>query len=297
MTAPTRAATLAAAIRHPKRLGRPAVMPYLIGGWPDAATWGEDLLAIADVADAIEVGVPFSDPMADGPVIQRASRQALDAGVTLDGILTALAALPRPPGCPLVLMSYVNPLLALGLPQVLARAAAAHVHGFIVPDLPWEESAEMREACAQAGLALVQLVTPATPDDRLALLTARDDGFVYAVTVNGITGGRSSPPPCTPTSTAFARSAAPRSAPGSGSAPPRTSTPSVTTPTARSSAPRSCSTCSTAGTVAPTSGRSPRPERPSDQIRLAQGLAEDCTQGRAAGPAGGGGGPRRGERA
>jgi tryptophan synthase alpha chain len=193
MTAPTRAAALAAAIRHPKRPGRPAVMPYVIGGWPDAATWGEDLLAIADVADAIEVGIPFSDPMADGPVIQRASRQALDAGVTLDGILSMLAALPKSPGCPLVLMSYVNPLLALGLPNVLARAAAAHVHGFIVPDLPWEESAEMREACAQAGLALVQLVTPATPDHRLALLTARDDGFVYAVTVNGITGAAFDP--------------------------------------------------------------------------------------------------------
>jgi tryptophan synthase alpha chain len=163
-------------------------MPYLIGGWPDAASWGTTLLEVAEVADAIEVGVPFSDPMADGPVIQRASRQALDAGVTLDGILGALASLPRPPACPLVLMSYVNPLLAMGLDTVLARAQRAHIHGFIVPDLPWEESGALRAACIEAGLALVQLVTPATPSDRLARLTARDDGFVYAVTVNGITG-------------------------------------------------------------------------------------------------------------
>jgi tryptophan synthase alpha chain len=189
----TPAARLREAILHPKTPGRPAVMPYLVSGWPDRAAWAETLLAVSEVADAIEVGVPFSDPMADGPVIQKASREALQSGVTLRWILDTLAALPRAPGCPLVLMSYYNPLRALGDAEVVRRAAAAHVAGFIVPDLPWEEGAALRGLLTDAGLAAVQLVTPVTPPDRLGALTAARDGFVYAVTITGITGGALDP--------------------------------------------------------------------------------------------------------
>jgi tryptophan synthase alpha chain len=189
----TPAQRLTAAIRSPKHPGRPAVMPYVTSGFPTRDGFGELLLGIGELADAIEVGVPFSDPMADGPVIQRSSRVALDGGVTLEWILQTIEALPRPPAAPLVLMSYLNPLLAYGLERVVEDAARIGFSGFIVPDLPWEESAELRGWTAARGLALIQLVTPVTPLERLRLLTAGEDGFVYAVTITGITGAEMRP--------------------------------------------------------------------------------------------------------
>lgn len=184
----TPAARLAHAIRQPKRPGRPAVLPYLVAGWPDRAAWANQLLAVSDLADAIEVGVPFSDPTADGPILQRASREALDAGVTLTWILTTLRDLPRQPGCPLVLMSYLNPLLAYGLERLVRDAADAGICAFIVPDMPHEEGAELRALAEAAGLAVIALVTPVTPPERLRMLGAGDVAFTYAVTINGITG-------------------------------------------------------------------------------------------------------------
>jgi tryptophan synthase alpha chain len=185
----TPAEQLEQAVRHPKRAGRPAVMPYLVAGFPDRAAWPDLLLQVSDLADAIELGAPFSDPMADGPVIQRASRRAIDSGVSLRWILATLADLPRPPGCPIVLMSYLNPLLQYGLAALVERAAEVGIAGFIVPDLPWEEGAELRAAAEARGLALIQLVTPVTPEPRLRLLGAGRGGFTYAVTITGITGG------------------------------------------------------------------------------------------------------------
>jgi tryptophan synthase alpha chain len=136
----------------------------------------------------VEIGVPFTDPMADGMTIQRASHAALAAGFTLPWLLDELAALDPRPATPLLLMSYLNPLLALGLERLPAAAVRAGVAGFIIPDLPWEESAEVRAALDREGLALVQMVTPVTPPERARMLCAASQGFVYAVSMTGTTG-------------------------------------------------------------------------------------------------------------
>ena len=145
------------------------------------------LQALAQAADVIEVGVPFTDPMADGVTIQRASLAALAQGASLAWILEELAAL-RGIGPPLLLMSYLNPLLAFGIGRLAASAAASGVSGFIVPDLPLDESSELRAALDEGKLALVQMVTPVTGAERLAQLCAGSEGFVYAVTMTGTTG-------------------------------------------------------------------------------------------------------------
>ncbi len=191
MTTP--ALTLSAAIRSPKHPGSPAIMPYVTSGWPTREGFGDLLVAVSQQADAIEVGVPFSDPMADGPVIQRTSREAIEAGTTLPWILQTLAARKDEIACPTVLMSYLNPLLAHGIDRLVDDAFAAGVSGFIVPDLPLEEATAFDAACARRGLARIALVTPVTPDERLRRLTAGEGGFVYAVTVTGITGGDLTP--------------------------------------------------------------------------------------------------------
>jgi tryptophan synthase alpha chain len=136
----------------------------------------------------VEIGVPFSDPMADGMTIQRSSHAALRQGVSLGWILQTLRGMDELPRSPLLLMSYLNPLLAYGLDRLPADACAAGVCGFIVPDLPFEESEEIRSALDSQGLALVQMVTPVTPADRLAMLCRAARGFVYAVTMTGTTG-------------------------------------------------------------------------------------------------------------
>ncbi|MDP9198190.1 MAG: tryptophan synthase subunit alpha, partial [Pseudomonadota bacterium] len=135
---------IADTLRHAARAGAPALVGFLTAGFPDRESFVRQLAAIAAVADVVEIGVPFSDPMADGVTIQRSSRVALEQGVTLAWILETLAALPARPRAPLLLMSYLNPLLSYGFQRLPAAARAAGVSGFIVPDLPWEESAEFR---------------------------------------------------------------------------------------------------------------------------------------------------------
>ncbi|HEY4973355.1 MAG TPA: tryptophan synthase subunit alpha, partial [Steroidobacteraceae bacterium] len=162
-------------------------------GYPSREKFREHLVAIAGEADVVEIGVPFSDPMADGVTIQRSSEQALRAGVTLAGILEELGALPRL-ATPLLLMSYMNPLLAYGLAALAEKAAQVGVCGFIVPDLPFDESDDMRAALAPHGLALVQMVTPVTPPERLARVAGASQGFVYAVTMTGTTGNKVAAP-------------------------------------------------------------------------------------------------------
>ncbi|HUG04076.1 MAG TPA: tryptophan synthase subunit alpha, partial [Steroidobacteraceae bacterium] len=130
---------IAEALRRAASHGAPALVGFLTAGFPDRASFTRHLAAIATVADVVEIGVPFSDPMADGVTIQRSSRVALEQGTTLAWILETLAALPVRPAVPLVLMSYLNPLLAYGIRRLAADARAAGVSGFIVPDLPWEE--------------------------------------------------------------------------------------------------------------------------------------------------------------
>jgi tryptophan synthase alpha chain len=175
------------ALRSAAKGGQLALVAYLTAGFPSREGFREQLSAIAGEADVVEIGVPFTDPMADGVTIQRASEQALRAGVTLPWILQELGELPAL-DTPLLLMSYLNPLLAYGLPRLAADAARARVCGFIVPDLPFDESNELRAALAPHGLALVQMVTPVTTAERLERLAKASQGFVYAVTMTGTTG-------------------------------------------------------------------------------------------------------------
>jgi tryptophan synthase alpha chain len=179
--------SIAAAIRGAVAAGRPALVGFMTAGFPSRGAFKDDFAAVADGCDVVEIGVPFSDPMADGTTIQRASAVALAAGVSLPWILAELESAPRP-AAPVLLMSYLNPLLAYGLGRLACDAATAGVCGFIVPDLPREESLELGNALDGKGLALVQMVTPVTPHERLARLCADAQGFVYAVTMTGTTG-------------------------------------------------------------------------------------------------------------
>jgi tryptophan synthase alpha chain len=178
---------IAGALRAAAARGEPALVAFMTAGYPQKQRFREHLAAVAAGADVVEIGVPFTDPMADGVTIQRSSREALAQGVSLAWIFQELQAAPRP-AAPLLLMSYLNPLLAHGYARLAADAVASGVAGFIVPDLPLDESAELRAALAPQGLALVQMVTPVTTPERLARLCAASEGFVYAVTMTGTTG-------------------------------------------------------------------------------------------------------------
>jgi len=180
--------TISAAIRARAASGSPAIVGFMTGGFPSRAVFKESLAAIGAAADVVEIGVPFSDPMADGMTIQRASQVALQGGFTLPWLLQELRSMQPRPTAPLLLMSYLNPLLAYGLERLPEAAASSGVSGFIIPDLPYEESREIRAALDRTGLALVQMVTPVTPAERLAMLCEASQGFVYAVTMTGTTG-------------------------------------------------------------------------------------------------------------
>lgn len=177
-----------AAIRAANDAGRTGLVPFVTAGYPEPKDFVSTLRAVAEVGDVVEVGIPFSDPMADGMTIQRSSFEALQKGVTLAWIFDELE---KAGGfdAPLVMMSYLNPLLAFGYEKLADRALETGVCGFIVPDLPFEESEEIRAVLEKRGLGLIQLVTPATPEDRLKRLCDASRGFVYAVTITGITGG------------------------------------------------------------------------------------------------------------
>ena len=168
--------------------GRTALVPFITAGYPEPKSFISTLQEVAAVGDVVEIGIPFSDPMADGMTIQRSSFEALQKGVSLAWIFDELE---KSGGIdtPLVMMSYLNPLLAFGYTNLAKRALDTGVCAFIVPDLPYEESEEIRVALKAQGIGLIQLVTPATPDDRLKTLCAASKGFVYAVTITGITGG------------------------------------------------------------------------------------------------------------
>jgi len=171
-----------------------ALVPYITAGYPDKDGFIDTLKAVAKIGHVVEVGVPFTDPMADGVTIQRASHAAIESGVSLQWILKQLST-AKDIEAPLVLMGYLNPMLAFGIDELADAAVNAGVCGFIIPDLPFEECAPIRAVFEHRGLALIQLVTPATPDDRLEHLCKIGRGFTYAVTVTGITGGGTSLPP------------------------------------------------------------------------------------------------------
>jgi tryptophan synthase alpha chain len=174
------------------RLGRAGFVAYVMAGDPDPETALRILEGLpAAGADLIELGMPFSDPMADGPSIQRAALRALASGMTLDGVLD-LARRFRltDTTTPIVLMGYLNPIVTVGFERFAARAAAAGIDGLIAVDCPPEEADPLADALDREGVDLIRLATPTTDDARLAIVARRTRGFVYYVSVAGVTGAK-----------------------------------------------------------------------------------------------------------
>lgn len=171
--------------------GRCALMPFLMAGDPDLATTGATLLALqAAGADLIELGIPYSDPLADGPVIQAAAARALAARTTPAAVLELLHSLKGQLTVPVILFTYSNPLLNRGMDTFCRQAAEAGAAGLVVPDLPLEEAEKLSPIAAAHGLDLVLLVAPTTPAERMARIHASSRGFTYLVSVTGVTGVR-----------------------------------------------------------------------------------------------------------
>ncbi|MBI3330906.1 MAG: tryptophan synthase subunit alpha [Candidatus Omnitrophica bacterium] len=185
-----------------RRAGRKALIPFVMGGDPSLALTGPLLLALeAAGADLIEVGIPFSDPLADGPVIQAASARALARGTTPQRVLAAVASVRRRLRAPVVCLSYWNPVAQFGgggpraAERFLRAARASGCSGLIVPDLPVEEGARLRATAGREGLAVIALAAPTSPPERLRLITRASSGFIYYVSVTGTTGIRRALPP------------------------------------------------------------------------------------------------------
>jgi tryptophan synthase alpha chain len=172
-----------------KKTGRKALVAYLTAGDPDLETTAALIPALeAAGVDILEIGVPFSDPTADGPAIQAASQRALQGGATLGKILSLIAALRRSCGIPIVLFGYYNPILSLGPERFAAEAAASGVDGILVVDLPPEEARELRRYTDPAGLAFITLIAPTTGPERAGKILRKASGFVYFISVTGVTG-------------------------------------------------------------------------------------------------------------
>ena len=184
-------AKLTEAFRAANREGRAALVCYVMAGDPTLQAT-EDLLRVVDEAgaDVIELGVPFSDPIADGPVLQAAATRALQGSTTLRKTLDLAAGLRGQLRAPLVAMGYLNPVLNLGLDRFAREAGAAGLSGAIVPDLPPEEADELRAALALHALSLIPLVAPTTEGERLERIAREASGFIYTVSVTGVTGAR-----------------------------------------------------------------------------------------------------------
>lgn len=171
--------------------GRPGLVTYVTAGDPDLERSGDILRALNRAgADVLEVGVPFSDPLADGPVIQRATERALAAGATLPRVLDMVARVRQDVSTPLVIFSYANPILRMGAEQFADRAGAAGVDGVLVLDLPVEEAGALRGMLAARGIDTIFLLSPTTTDERLRAAAALGSGFLYAISRLGVTGAR-----------------------------------------------------------------------------------------------------------
>jgi len=186
-------ASIEAAFAAARSEGRAALMPYLMGGFPDQKTATAVASAYAEGgADLIELGVPFSDPLADGPVIQRATERALAAGTTLSSVLDRLHSMRGEIHAPIVIFSYANPILRLGAERFADRARAAGVDGVLILDLPIEEADESRAMLARRGIDTILLLSPTTTDVRLRRAADLGSGFLYAISRLGVTGARDS---------------------------------------------------------------------------------------------------------
>lgn len=204
----SRADRLSATFSRLGALGQAALFPYLTVGFPSLGLGQELLDRIAAAgADGFELGIPFSDPLADGVTMQRASARALEQRITVDDALELVRDFRRRHDAPVSIMSYVNPLLAYGLERLCRDCASVGIDGLIVPDLPFEESAMLGGLCADAGLHLVRLVAPTTGPERLAAVGERASGFVYCVALVGTTGARPTLSPELPAFLAAVRAA------------------------------------------------------------------------------------------
>ncbi|HEX6384651.1 MAG TPA: tryptophan synthase subunit alpha [Anaerolineae bacterium] len=186
-------ARIAAAFRKAQQGQTAALMPYFTLGYPDRETSMAVVEAIAPYSDLIELGVPFSDPLADGPTIQRSTQVALEMGTTTAGCLEMVRVLrQRGLQMPVLLMGYYNPILAYGEERYVQDAAAAGADGFIVPDLPTEEAGELERLATAAGMALIHFLAPTSRAARIAAVTAQAQGFIYLASLTGVTGARRS---------------------------------------------------------------------------------------------------------
>ncbi|MEO6457566.1 MAG: tryptophan synthase subunit alpha [Chloroflexia bacterium] len=180
-----------AAFRRLKKNNEAALVPYLTVGYPSLQTTRTLLPVIArQGADMIELGVPFSDPLADGATIQRASQAALEAGVTLSDCLSVAAEARRSNEVPILLMSYYNPLHKYGLEQFAEDAASSGVDGLIVPDLPPDEASDLKTACDTHNIDVIFLLAPTSTEERIRRVTEMASGFIYCVSLTGVTGAR-----------------------------------------------------------------------------------------------------------
>jgi tryptophan synthase alpha chain len=194
--APVPIAKLEAAFAAARAAGRKALAPFVTAGDPDVAT-SVAVLEAVDRAGATlcELGVPYSDPIADGPVIQASYTRALGSGITLENVFTIAKLASAKVAMPILAMASYSLIFRRGIERFVADAKAAGLAGFVVPDLPLEESDELDAACRAAGLALVRLVTPTTPPERAEAIARKSTGFLYCVSVAGVTGARTELPP------------------------------------------------------------------------------------------------------
>jgi tryptophan synthase alpha chain len=186
---------ITSAFTHSRASGYRALIPYFMAGYPTESAFCRVIAeSFAAGADIIEVGIPFSDPVADGPAIQRAGQTALEQGVTIDRALGLLSSLRLQRHQPIVVMSYLNPLLQYGLGRFVASAVGAGVRGLIVPDMVVEESKDVGSACKVGGIDLIHLLAPTSSAKRQEAILRKSSGFVYVVSVLGVTGARTSLP-------------------------------------------------------------------------------------------------------
>lgn len=187
---------ISAMFANAKSQNRAAFLPYFPIGYPDYDSSIEAIAGMAECGvDGFEIGIPFSDPLADGPVVQAATQIALENGVTVKKCLEAVSTLrKRGVTQPMLLMGYINPMLSYGIDVFVRDVQAAGADGLIIPDMPPEEAGEVAAACANAGLALVFMVAPTSNPERIKLVASKATGFIYVVSITGVTGARTEMP-------------------------------------------------------------------------------------------------------